>query len=127
MIQRLGSLVGFWLLTGAIRRWRLAWALVRDGRVPLTLRVLPVLALLYVLSPLDLLPDRLLGVGQVDDVLVLFLAVGTLVRLAPRHLVREHLGQTGGGHPMDRPASSAAKVVDSTGHVVGDGAGVSRS
>ncbi len=127
MIQSLGALVGFYLLTGAARRWRVAWALLRDRRVPLALRGLPVLALLYALSPIDLLPDRFLGLGQVDDLLVLFLALEALVRLAPRHLMLEHLGRPGGGRPMNGQASPAAKVVDSTGHVVEDGGGVSRS
>ncbi len=126
MIQGLGAVVGFWLLTGVTRRWRLVWALLRDRRVPLTLRALPILAVLYALSPIDLLPDRLLGVGQLDDLLALILAQGALVRLTPRHLVLEHLGRTGGGRAMDGRASPAAKVVDSTGQVVEDGAGVSR-
>ncbi|MBI2910943.1 MAG: DUF1232 domain-containing protein [Chloroflexi bacterium] len=126
-MQGLGALVGFWLLTEATRRWRLAWALLRDRRVPLALRTLPILAVLYALSPIDLLPDRLLGLGQLDDLLALFLALEALVRLAPRHLVRDHLGRTGAGRATAGRGSPAAKVVDSTGHVVEDGAGVPRS
>ncbi len=126
-MQGLSGLVGFWLLTEAARRWRLVWALMGDGRVPLPLRALPVLALLYVLSPVDLLPDRYWGLGQLDDLLVLFLALRALVSLAPRHLVLEHLGQRGDGRTGDGPSPPGAKVVDSTGQVVEDDAGVSRS
>lgn len=126
MIQSLGALVGFWLLRSVIRRWRLVWALLRDRRVPLALRALPILALLYVASPIDLLPDRFLGLGQLDDLLALFLALRALVGLAPRHLVIEHLARLRGEPVVDGRAGPAAKVVDSTGHVVEDGAGVSQ-
>jgi uncharacterized membrane protein YkvA (DUF1232 family) len=126
VIQGLGALVGFWLLTGVTRRWRLVWALLRDRRVPLTLRALPILAVLYTLSPIDLLPDRFLGLGQLDDLLALFLALRALVGLAPRHLVMEHLARMRGEPAVDSRAGPPAKVVDSTGHVVEDGAGASR-
>ena len=57
--------------------------------------IVPVLAALYVLSPVDLIPDFLIGLGQVDDLGVLGLltlaAVALIRRLAPRSVVEEHL------------------------------------
>ena len=75
---------------------RLAWRLFRDPRVAPKLKTaVPLLTLLYVLSPIDLLPDVFLGLGQVDDIGVIGLALLVLTRLVPRlapsHIVEEHM------------------------------------
>jgi len=80
---------------GAWDQLRLAWRLVRDPRVAPRLSVaVPVLTLLYVVSPLDLVPDFLVGAGQIDDLGAIGLAVLVLTRLvpmlAPADVLREH-------------------------------------
>jgi hypothetical protein len=55
---------------------------------------LPLLALVYLISPIDLIPDFLLGAGQLDDFTVLVLVGVVLSRLAkwaPAEIVNEHL------------------------------------
>ena len=42
---------------------------------PLRVKVLGMVAFLYALSPIDLIPDIFLGIGIIDDVGVLFLAL----------------------------------------------------
>lgn len=70
---------------------RLAWALVRDSRVPLWVRaVVPALAL-YLALPLDIIPDFVPVLGYLDDVLAVLVAGGMLVRFTPRAVVRDHL------------------------------------
>ncbi|PJF36303.1 MAG: hypothetical protein CUN49_06135 [Candidatus Thermofonsia Clade 1 bacterium] len=83
---------------GALERvWeqlRLAWLLFGDNRVSLALKVLPVLAIAYVISPLDMLPAllfRLLGV--LDDVAIFGLAIMVFNSLSPEDAVVEHLRQ----------------------------------
>jgi uncharacterized membrane protein YkvA (DUF1232 family) len=83
---------------GALERiWeqlRLAWLLFGDNRVSLALKVLPVLAITYVISPLDLLPAilfRLLGI--LDDVAIFGLAIVVFNSLSPEDAVVEHLQQ----------------------------------
>jgi uncharacterized membrane protein YkvA (DUF1232 family) len=83
---------------GALERiWeqlRLAWLLFGDNRVSLALKVLPVLAITYVISPLDLLPAllfRLLGI--LDDVAIFGLAIVIFNSLSPEDAVVEHLRQ----------------------------------
>jgi len=41
--------------------------------------------------PADLLPDFLLGLGQVDDLLVVFLGCRLFLRLCPKEVVQEHV------------------------------------
>ena len=63
---------------------KLAWRLFRDRRVPLYLKALPLLGLLYILLPRDLMPDILPVVGQVDDLLVAAALLLAFVLLALR-------------------------------------------
>lgn len=73
---------------------RLAWLLFGDNRVGLALKALPVIAIAYVISPLDLLPAllfRLLGI--IDDVAIFGLAIMVFNSLSPEDAVVEHLRQ----------------------------------
>src|SRR5581483_6867514 len=53
----------------------LALDLARDGRIPVALRGVPVLTVLYLAMPLDIVPDFIPVLGQLDDVLVVVVAV----------------------------------------------------
>ncbi|MCC7019113.1 MAG: DUF1232 domain-containing protein [Ardenticatenales bacterium] len=62
---------------------RLAWRLLRDGRVPAWQKAIPVLTALYLLSPIDVLPEAIIGpFGLVDDFFVVLLALKAFNRLA---------------------------------------------
>jgi len=78
-----------------IRQFRLAWRLFRDRRVPWPPKLIPPLALLYVIAPIDILPDFSLGLGQLDDIAVVLLAVKLFIELCPTDVVREHLQALG--------------------------------
>ena len=70
---------------------KLFWRLLKDRRVPLWPKLLLVFLLTYVVVPFDLLPDVLVGFGQIDDLLVIFLGLQAFVRLCPKEIVREHV------------------------------------
>jgi len=71
---------------------KLYWRLFHDPRVPLFPKALVVVAILYALSPLDLLPDWSIPfVGQLDDIAVLILAFRAFIPLCPRAVVQEHV------------------------------------
>lgn len=70
---------------------KLFWRLLKDGRVPLGTKLLLLFLLAYVVVPVDLLPDVLVGLGQIDDLVVLFLGLQAFVRLCPKEVVREHV------------------------------------
>jgi uncharacterized membrane protein YkvA (DUF1232 family) len=79
-------------LGGVFKQVRLAWRLYKDGRVPGWVKLIPMAGLLYLLSPIDLLPDLMLpGLGEVDDIVMLLLALKLFVDLSPPGIVREHL------------------------------------
>ena len=58
---------------------RLLWRVARDPRVPWMAKVVAGGAVAYVASPIDLIPDVIPGIGQLDD---LFLLVRALRYLA---------------------------------------------
>ena len=70
---------------------RLAWYLVRSPEVPLYLKVLPALAVIYVLIPTDLIPDIFPVIGQLDDLTALIVGAKVFIELAPQDVVNRHL------------------------------------
>jgi uncharacterized membrane protein YkvA (DUF1232 family) len=83
---------------GVIERLRLGWRLLRDPRIPAWPKVLVPLAAIYVISPVDGLPDIIPLLGWVDDasVIGLILAViAMLVRWSPQEVVAEHAANLG--------------------------------
>jgi len=71
---------------------KLFWLLLRDGRVPWYLKGMLAVTLVYVVSPIDLIPEAVaLMFGLVDDVAILMAGVNGFLRLAPRHVIDDHL------------------------------------
>jgi uncharacterized membrane protein YkvA (DUF1232 family) len=64
--------------------------LARDPRVPRVRRWSLALLALYVVSPIDLVPDFLPVIGQLDDALLVLLALRGVVGGAGAGIVREH-------------------------------------
>jgi uncharacterized membrane protein YkvA (DUF1232 family) len=59
----------------------------RDPRVPRRAKVVAALAGLWLLSPIDLLPEFLPVIGPLDDVLVVTLALRHAARQVPREVL----------------------------------------
>jgi uncharacterized membrane protein YkvA (DUF1232 family) len=77
------------------RQARLAWRLFWDQRVPLWTKLIPPVALGYVIFPLDIIPDVAPGLGQLDDVAVLLIGIKLFIELSPPDVVHEHLRALG--------------------------------
>jgi len=78
------------MLRALIDQIILTWRLIRDPRVTLWSKAIPVLALAYVLSPLDLIPDFILGLGQLDDLGIILGAMRLFEAVTPDYIVAEH-------------------------------------
>jgi len=75
---------------------RLCWRLWRDERVPKSLKGMIVASIIYVLSPIDLVPGFLVPVlGQLDDATLLTLAAYLFLRWGPPEVVAEHMASIG--------------------------------
>jgi uncharacterized membrane protein YkvA (DUF1232 family) len=84
---------GFW--RGQWLEIQLAWRLLRDRRVPLYKKAVPLFVIVYLLSPFDLVPGFLPVIGQIDDFALLVLGLKLFIRLAPAEVVREHRERLG--------------------------------
>ncbi len=106
------------LLPKALKFARLVWRLTFDKRVSIFLRALVPLALIYIVSPYDILRDRIPVVGRFDDLIILGLALLFLTKLAPPTIVDEHMDRvTESDRPEDKDPE---KVVDGSSRLIDD-------
>jgi uncharacterized membrane protein YkvA (DUF1232 family) len=81
------------VLTEIMRNAQLAWHLLVDRRVGLLLKlIIPGLLLGYMIFPVDLLPDFIPVLGQLDDLAVIALGIKLFIELSPKDIVREYRG-----------------------------------
>ena len=105
--SNLNESAGF--LGGVIKQVRLAWRLLHDSRVPGWVKMIPFASLVYFLMPIDLLPELVLpGLGELDDIAILLLALKMFVELSPAPVVREHLENLFGMQKHARSANETA-------------------
>ena len=66
MNKKPGALAGAAMLLqpGILNEMKLSWRLLRDERVTSLKYLAPALLALYIASPVDVIPDLLLGIGQ---------------------------------------------------------------
>jgi uncharacterized membrane protein YkvA (DUF1232 family) len=78
------------VVTRLMNTLRLVWRLLTDTRVPGLTKLIVPAALVYVLFPIDVVPDLILGLGQLDDLGILALAMTLFIELCPPAVVEEH-------------------------------------
>ena len=69
---------------------RLTFELFKDPRVSTWVKAIPVISLLYLIVPLDLL------IGPIDDAVILYVGMDFFIDLCPREVVNEHLARLQG-------------------------------
>lgn len=79
--------------------------LLTDSRVPKTERALVAGAIVYAIVPLDLIPDMIPFVGQVDDAYLIALTLLRLMERTNPKVVREHW--SGGGDVVEFVGAAA--------------------
>ncbi len=62
-----------------------------DDRVPTYVKLIPILLLLYLTSPIDLVPDFIPVLGYLDDVVIALLALALIIRLTSGPVVLDLL------------------------------------
>src|SRR5688500_18515930 len=86
------------LLRTLLTQLRLALRLMREPNVPVVTRALPLFAGLYLIPPVDFIPDVVPGLGQLDDLGVVVLVLELFVRLCPRSAKAFHETALQRGH-----------------------------
>jgi uncharacterized membrane protein YkvA (DUF1232 family) len=100
-----------------VARARLIVRLLRDAGVPRYVKALAVVPVLYVISPLDVLPDFVPVLGQLDDLGVVLLAMEGLIALCPRDVVDHHRSAILQGQQWS-PSGSEGQTIDVEWHRV---------
>src|SRR5512135_2539694 len=90
---------GFWM--NLFNSFRIAWRLLWDNRVPASAKLVPILTILYVLSPIDLIPDVFVGLGQLDDLAILLLGIRLFIAVSPKDIVSRIRAEIEGQPPDD--------------------------
>lgn len=110
MAFRVGSwLVRPWILKTLLFDVRVAARLFREPAVPGAVKAVVPLALLYLVSPIDVLPDFLPMLGQLDDLAIAYAALKLFLRLCPPAAVAFHRAAAIARRPFT--AMSPADVV----------------
>jgi uncharacterized membrane protein YkvA (DUF1232 family) len=91
IIRQLGWRGFFQMLTHLPSFMKLFSRLLKDPRVSVSPKLLLAGVLAYVIVPTDLLPDFLVGVGQLDDLAVILGGLKLFLNLCPQEVVQEHL------------------------------------
>lgn len=76
---------------------RLFYRLITDARVPGLAKMVPVMGLLVLLTPPALELDMIPFVGELDWILVGYIALKVFIWLCPPDVVREHVSQIARG------------------------------
>lgn len=80
------------VLQEAVNRLKLIFRLMGDRRVSAFLKLIPVGALIYLISPIDLAPGVAFPIiGALDDAGILWLGSYLFVELCPPNVVNEHI------------------------------------
>jgi uncharacterized membrane protein YkvA (DUF1232 family) len=88
------------------------WKLFRHPQTPLAAKIVAILVVAYAVSPIDLIPDFIPIIGQLDDLVLVPLGVALVVKLTPRPLWEARLreAEVGAGQ-LPRLLWGAALVV----------------
>jgi uncharacterized membrane protein YkvA (DUF1232 family) len=84
--------------------------LIADARVPLAEKALFAAAVVYVIVPLDFIPDVFPFIGQVDDIYLVALTLLRLLNRTDENILRQHWD---GGGDIVKLADSIASIAPS--------------
>lgn len=62
----------------------------RDGRVPMADKALLIGTIVYAITPLDLIPDFIPFVGQIDDIYLIAIVLLRMLNRTPDEVIQEH-------------------------------------
>ena len=79
---------------------RMLWGVVRDPQVPWQAKAVAAAAVAYVASPIDIIPDFIPGVGQLDDLYLVVRALRYLMRQAGYERLLQHWPGTDEGFAL---------------------------
>ena len=86
---------------------RLLFALLRDPRVSSADKAILAGTIIYVIAPIDVIPDFIPFIGQIDDAYIVAISILRLLNRAKRNVVLEHWK---GGYDIKELVTSISRV-----------------
>ena len=99
------------LLRTVLSQVRLSFRLLREPCVGMLVKALPFLAAVYVVSPLDFIPDVIPVLGQLDDLGILAISIEAFLKLCPTAAVNFHQAAIDAGRRYS-PMPAGSRVID---------------
>ncbi|MBW3621909.1 MAG: DUF1232 domain-containing protein [Armatimonadetes bacterium] len=99
-IRRFGVRKTYRTITGLPRYIRFYMGLFKDPRTPALAKALLIGTAVYLVSPLDVLPDVIPFLGQLDDLALLGFALNRFTAMCPAHVRYEHEVAAGLAEPL---------------------------
>jgi uncharacterized membrane protein YkvA (DUF1232 family) len=93
---------------------RLVWGLARDPRVPKEQKLVLAGIAAYLAFPIDIIPDFIPVIGELDDLAVLVFGLDWFIRNAPADVVDEHMAR------IARDEDVLSKDLENVGSVLQD-------
>lgn len=90
---------------------KLLYRLFKDSHVPLAEKALLIGTIIYIISPLDFIPDLVPFIGQVDDLYLIALVVLRLLARTSSDVLREHWDGAGDLAALVGRVESAARYI----------------
>lgn len=82
-----------------------------DPRTPWYAKALALAVIAYALSPIDLIPDFIPVLGQLDDLLLVPLGLWVVLKLIPQDVIADHRARTAAGARLRRSTAAAVAIV----------------
>jgi uncharacterized membrane protein YkvA (DUF1232 family) len=106
LVLAAGALLAWWLIghrgrvlarrIGSLpvrQKAQLARSLLAEPRLPAFSRLVLLALVVYVALPIDIIPDFIPVLGQIDDVVMISLGAALIVRAMPQGVFEEHLSR----------------------------------
>ena len=78
----------------------------RDPRVPLKAKVLTLFVIGYFVSPIDLIPDFIPVIGQLDDLIIVPAGIALVLKWIPKEVIEEYRKKA-----KEQPMNTKAKWI----------------
>jgi uncharacterized membrane protein YkvA (DUF1232 family) len=63
---------------------------MKDSRVPWYAKALMALTIGYAISPIDLIPDFIPVIGQIDDLIIVPAGIALVIKMIPKNIMEEY-------------------------------------
>ena len=100
------------LLTRLVGNLVLAGRLLFDRRVGGLAKLIPLLIAIYILSPVDLIPDLFVPIGIVDDLTALLIGLQLFILCAPADVVAEYRHRSDRASRQETPKADAPQIIE---------------